>query len=109
MDLAGSAKIKSVPKHKSYFPIQSGSFFAYSNITISISGCISFTCGLRSKNLQAHQQTGLSDTAVLTAFAGLREIYARYLQRHPIRLGGPGTVVQIDESCFSHKPKHHRV
>lgn len=25
-----------------------------------------------------------------------------------MQLGGPGTVVHIDESCFSHKPKHHR-
>ena len=28
--------------------------------------------------------------------------------KNPIRLGGPGVIVQADESCFSHKPKHHR-
>ena len=27
---------------------------------------------------------------------------------HPIRLGGSGIVLQIDDSCFSHKVKHHR-
>ena len=26
----------------------------------------------------------------------------------PIQLGGPGIIVQVDESQFSHKPKHHR-
>ena len=44
----------------------------------------------------------------MNAFACLREICARYLQKHPIRLGGPGIFVQIDESCCSDKPKNRR-
>ena len=26
---------------------------------------------------------------------------------HPVELGGPGAVLQIDESCLSHKQKYH--
>ena len=30
------------------------------------------------------------------------------LLQHSIKLGGPGVVVQIDESLYRHKPKNHR-
>ena len=33
---------------------------------------------------------------------------SKYFENNPVQLGGPGIVVEIDESCFSHKPKHHR-
>ena len=35
----------------------------------------------------------------------LREICSTALIRQRIELGGPGTVVQVDESLFRHKPK----
>lgn len=44
----------------------------------------------------------------MTATVFFREVCSRYLQANPVKLGGPGVVIQIDESCFSHKPKHHR-
>ena len=53
-------------------------------------------------------QTGLSNHTIIDAFTCLREICGRYLQENPIQLGGPGIIVQVDESQFSHKPKHHR-
>ena len=59
-------------------------------------------------NKQTQLQTGLSNHTIIDAFACLREICGRYLQENSIQLGGPGTIVQVDESQFSHKPKHHR-
>ena len=51
----------------------------------------------------------LADTSVNTAIAvyqWLRELYSqRLIQDGPPKLGGPGVVVQVDESCFRHKPK----
>ena len=32
----------------------------------------------------------------------------QFLLKNPIRLGGRNVIVQIDESCFSHKAKYHR-
>ncbi len=32
----------------------------------------------------------------------------RLINDGPTLLGGRGKIVQIDESCFRHKPKHHR-
>ena len=31
-----------------------------------------------------------------------------HLAKNPRRLGGPGKVVEMDESCVSGLPKHHR-
>ena len=30
----------------------------------------------------------------------IRDIYAEYFVRHPLRIGGPGHVVEIDKSAF---------
>ena len=38
-------------------------------------------------------------------FQWLREVCSTKLIASPIKLGGPGTVVQADESLFNHKPK----
>ena len=62
----------------------------------------------KASNKQTQLQTGLSNHTIIDAFACLREICGRYLQENPIQLGGPGIIVQVDESQFSHKPKHHR-
>ena len=37
-----------------------------------------------------------------------REVCTNYFRYNPISLGGSGVVVQVDESCFSHKSKYHR-
>ena len=38
-------------------------------------------------------------------FQWLREVCSTALLSNPIILGGPGIIVQIDESLFRHKPK----
>ncbi len=37
-----------------------------------------------------------------------REVCSKYFQDNLVQLGGHVTIVEIDESCFSHKPKLHR-
>ena len=44
------------------------------------------------------------DTTVCT-YRWLCEVCSTKLLQTPILLGGPGVVVQIDESLFQHKPK----
>ena len=44
------------------------------------------------------------DTAI-NVYQWLREVCTIKLLSMPIQLGGPGKVVQIDESLFKHKPK----
>ena len=44
---------------------------------------------------------------MVNLFIILRQVCSQFLQAHPIELGGPGAVLQIDESCLSHKQKYH--
>ena len=37
-----------------------------------------------------------------------REVYSKYFESNPMKLSGSGVAIQIDESCFLHKPKFHR-
>ena len=48
------------------------------------------------------------DTAI-NVYQWLREVCTTKLLSMPIQLGGPGKVVQIDESLFKHKPKVNSV
>ena len=58
--------------------------------------------------MQTVQFLNVSKKTVIDMFSFFREVCEKHFGKNPIRLGGPGIMVQIDESCFSHKPKHHR-
>lgn len=57
---------------------------------------------------QAVNFLNLSRVTVVDIFNFFREICSKHFEKNPIKLGGTGRIVQIDESCFSHKPKYHR-
>ncbi|XP_071965519.1 uncharacterized protein [Antedon mediterranea] len=52
--------------------------------------------------------TGLKPKVVIQQYRFLRDICSQKLLQTPTLLGGPGVVVQIDESCFSHSRKNGR-
>ena len=52
--------------------------------------------------------TNISRRSIQDIFASFRMACSQYFKDFPVQLGGPGVVVQIDESCFSHKVKFHR-
>ncbi|XP_068675925.1 uncharacterized protein [Montipora capricornis] len=62
-------------------------------------------CSLRMMEIE-----GTASQKVLVKFARkCRQVAWEALLRHPIpQLGGPGVIVQIDESKFNHKSKFHR-
>lgn len=41
-------------------------------------------------------------------FKKFRWCISRHIQNNPISLGGRNVIIEIDESCFSRKPKHNR-
>ena len=51
--------------------------------------------------------TKVSIPTLVNLFIIFRQNCSQFLQAHPIELGGPGAVLQIDESCLSHKQKYH--
>ena len=53
----------------------------------------------------AELQLEISRSTAIDIYQWLREVCSTKLLATPIVLGGPGTVVEIDESLFNHKPK----
>ena len=48
---------------------------------------------------------GISARTTVNLYNFLRDVCSWKLLQQPILLGGPGVIVQIDESLFKHKPK----
>ena len=53
----------------------------------------------------AAEEAKVSVDTAGNVYQWLREVCTTKLLPNPIELGGAGTVVQIDESLFRHKPK----
>lgn len=53
----------------------------------------------------AAKDAEISERMAIDIYQWLREVCTNMLLSSPIILGGPGVIVQIDESLFRHKPK----
>ena len=53
----------------------------------------------------APHEAEVSEATACAVHQWLREVCTTRLLQIPIKLGGPGTIVQIDESLMNHKPK----
>ena len=52
--------------------------------------------------------SGIGKDTIGFLFDLIRSYCMRYFYQIPFKLGGTGTIVQIDESNFRHKPKYHK-
>jgi len=55
----------------------------------------------------AAEEAEVTEATAWAVYQWLREVCTTKLLQIPIQLGGPGIVVQIDESLFRHNPKVH--
>ena len=53
----------------------------------------------------AAREVEVTEATACSVYQWLREVCTTRLLQTPIRLGGPGTIVQIDECLMNHKPK----
>ena len=53
----------------------------------------------------AAEEAQISERVAVDIYQWLREVCSTALLNNPMVLGGAGSVVQIDESLFRHKPK----
>ena len=53
----------------------------------------------------AAREAEVTEATACAVYQWLREVCSTRLLHTTIRLGGPGVVVQIDESLMNHKPK----
>jgi transposase-like protein len=84
------------------------SFFSNSNLQLQKWIHALYLWCIEEQACKASQQLNLSPTTVVQIYKKIRSICKKYFKGNPIRFGGTGITCQIDESCFSHKPKHHR-
>ena len=81
--------------------VRVGSFFAGSKLEIAkiVDLMYVYSYEMASvKNLV--RQCRIVREAIVNWRNFIRDIYAEYFVRHPLRIGGPGHVVEIDESTF---------
>jgi hypothetical protein len=58
-------------------------------------------------NFQAVQKLGLAENTVVDWYNCLREICSADLTKMDLRIGGPGIIVEMNESNLKKKPKHN--
>ena len=96
------------PSCKSRKSLREKSFFSKSRLTLQQWMLLLFFWTDEKIVLKAAKHAKVSAVTSINVYQWFREVCSeRLLRDGPPLLGGPGKVVQIDESCFRHKPKHH--
>ena len=96
------------PQCKSRKSIRDGSFFSKSHVTLQQWFLMLYFWVDQESVTKASENCDISLVTAINIFQWLREVCStRLIQDGPPQLGGPGIVVEIDESCFRHKPKVH--
>ena len=85
--------------------IRDGSFFAMSKVTLQKWLILIFWWTQQYPVTNATRIAEVDEGTAIDVYRWLREICSKKLLPIPMILGGPGIVVQIDESLFRHKPK----
>ena len=85
--------------------IRDGSFFSKSRLTLQKWLLLMYLWARQYPVTDAMEEVDVDRHTAIDIYQWLREVCSTKLLSSPIVLGGPGVVVQIDESLFRHKPK----
>ena len=86
---------------KTTVSVRDGSFFEKSKLPISkLLHCI-YLWALETSVISATAQLAVSARTLVDFYNFLREVCSAALIRNPVQLGGPGRIVQIDESYWN--------
>ena len=85
--------------------IRNGSFFSISRLTLQKWLLLMYLLARQYPVTDAMEEADVDRRTAIDIYQWLREVCSTKLLSSPIVLGGPGVVVQIDESLFRHKPK----
>ena len=99
---------KDCAKYKHKTSIRKKSFFFNSKLTLQKwVEAIFYWCDEIGET-SASQLLNVSLKTMVDLYSFFREVCTKHFETNPVQLGGPGITLQVDGSCFSHKPKHHR-
>jgi len=82
-----------------------GSFFSKSKLTLQQWLVFLYWWVREYPVTDAAEEAKVGRDTAIDVYQWFREVCSTKLIQTPIQLGGPGKVVQIDESLFRHKPK----
>lgn len=85
--------------------IREGSFFSKSRLTLQQWLLLIYWWARQYPVTDAAKETNVDKGTACDVYRWLREVCSTRLLRTRIVLGGPGVIVQIDESLYRHKPK----
>ena len=84
------------------------SFFRHSHLSLMQWSLILFHWSTKTPSQQIQTLTGLSEKTIIKVLSGIRTICSIKIGQDNIRLGGPGIIIEIDESKFGACQKYHR-
>ena len=91
---------------KSRKSIREGSFFSKSRLTLQKWLILMYMWAREYPVKDAAEEAEVQEKTAIDLYQWLREVCStRLIADGPVVLGGPGSIVQIDESLFRHKPK----
>ena len=93
------------PQYYTRKTIRDGSFFSKSRLTLQKWLLLMYLWARQYPVTDAMEEADVDRRTAIDIYQWLREVCSTKLLSSPIVLGGPGVVVQIDESLFRHKPK----
>jgi len=94
-------------KRYSKISIRTGSFFAKSHLELKKWIYVMYLWAIGTSEANSCLQVNVSPRVMVDIYNFFREICSFYFEKYPIKLGGEGQVVEIDESCLLLKVKDH--
>ena len=87
--------------------VREGSFFTKSKLSLTKWLILLYWWSREYPVTDAAEEAEVTETTAIQVYQYFRDICSWRLLTHdsPLKLGGQGIVVQIDESLFRHKPK----
>jgi len=93
------------PTCKTRKSVRQGSFFAKSRISLQKWLLLMYLWAREYPVTDAKEEAEVDKHTAIDIYQWFREVCSTKLIQNRVVLGGPGIIVQIDESLFRHKPK----
>ena len=95
---------------KKSLSLRSGTFFEQSRLQLRQWIVLMYWWACEYPVKDAAEEAEVDEKTAIQMYQYCRDVCSWRILNHdsPLLLGGPGVVVQIDESLFRHKPKNHR-
>ncbi len=105
---ANREKMWRCPTHKAQkLSLRHGSFWQRSHVPLRKAIELLYFWSLETPVTRVAAETGLSERTCIQWYAFFRDVCSNWLLRNQVQIGGPGVVVQIDESVIARR-KYNR-